>query len=209
MSAADVTVFAGRSRADGLSDLATSAEVANAVGRTDGLLIIDPLAFPWDSLGSYPDIPLVIDLSETSADDRKALAPVLDVLTVGDALLGERDSIDTLCDELGLPSLWAPDDLVVGEHVHAARGTKRCSIEERRILDRLGTDPALTILLLGVDELRGASGGLVEIVRRHVEEAGLEGVVVDTIWGIRIGPGEPLQRAVVALRSTNTPGQAP
>ena len=195
--------YSGRYRGDGLSDLIPGPDVASAVERAEGVLIADPLSFPWEYFDTDgPRVPMIIDTSACSPDDLMALRPVLERLTNSDAFLGDPETVELVSADLGLTSLWLSDDEDFLAHVRSSASTKLADVEERLILRRLSVNEDLVVIVIPGADIRGSRTGFADTVRRLCDVHG--GATVDTIWGIHPQPGEPVARAVVALRSSQS-----
>ena len=192
--------YSGRYPGEGLSDLTPGPFVVSAVDRAEGVLIADPLSFPWEHFDrDGPRVPMIIDTSACSPDDLIALRPVLQRLTNSDAVLGDPETVESVSADLGLTSLSLSDDDDFLAHVRSAGSAKMADVEERLILRRLSTDEDLVVIVIPGADIRGSRTGFADIVRRLCDAHG--GATVDTIWGIHPQPGRPVERAVVALRS--------
>jgi hypothetical protein len=192
--------YSGRYRGDGLSDLIPGPDVVSAVERAEGVLITDPLSFPWEHFDADgPRVPMILDTSACLPDDLMALRPVLVRLTNSDAFLGDPETVELVSADLGLPSLWLSNDEDFLEHVRSVGSAKLADIEERLILRRLSADEGLVVIIIPGADIRGSRTGFADTVRRLCDVH--EGATVDTIWGIHPQPGRPVERAVVALRS--------
>lgn len=197
MSSREIITYVGRYEGTGWTDESSGIDLIGAVAKARGLLIVDPMSFPWELLPEdEPACPMLVDISRCSDDDIRALVPVLHCLTPSDAILGDGARTHALCTRIGLPDLRTPPDLDVDAFVDQRTWSKRADVEERIIRRRLERDPSLTVRSIDGDHLRSA--GFETVVRELL--ADLEGSTVDTIWGIHPYPGRRLDRAVVALR---------
>lgn len=199
VTADGVLRYSGRYAGDGLSDLTPGPGVAAAVGGADGVLIADPLSFPWEHFETDgPRVPMIIDTSRCSPDDLMALRPVLETLTQSDVLLGDPETVELVSADLGLSSLWLSDEADFSEHVRSAASAKLADLEEKEIFRRLSTDEELVVIVIPGAEIRGWRTGFADVAQRLCDAH--DGATVDTVWGIHPHPGQPVERAVVALR---------
>ncbi len=195
--------YSGRFAGEGLSDLTPGPHVVSAVERATGVLISDPLSFPWEHFETDgPRVPMIIDTSACSPDDLTALRPVLERLTPSDAFLGDQETVELVSADLGLSSLWLSDDEDFLEHVTSARSTKLGDVEERMILRRLSEDEDLVVIVIPGADIRGSRTGFADTLSRLCDAN--DGATVDTVWGIHPHPGRPVDRAVVALRRSRS-----
>lgn len=191
--------YVGRFPGEGLSDVTPGPRVASVVEGAEGVLIADPLSFPWEHFeADGPRVPMIVDTSGCSPDDLMALRPVLERLTGSDALLGDQETVELVSADLGLRSLWLSGDEDFLEHVRSVGWAKLADVEERRVLRRLSADEDLIVIIIPGEDIRGSRTGFADTLRRLC--GANDGATVDTVWGIHPRPGRPVDRAVVALR---------
>lgn len=205
MTAPDIVVYAGSTGAPGIDDLTPGRMIATAVGRADGALILDPLSFPWEMFERPPRCPVGVNVTACTDADLRALLPAFDCLLASDVLLGERAVVDDVCHALGLPSLWADPDLDFAAYAASAATAKLCDLEEHLIVSDLAREPELVIVSVSGADVRSARTGVDELADRiRLDHGGLDGADLDSVWGVRSSPGAPLERAVLAFRSSQT-----
>lgn len=197
-----ITQFSGRAGGTNLTDTATGPEIRLIADRADGLVVSDPMSFPWEFfVDNPPRCPVVVDLTDCTTDDIVALTPALGCLTASDRLLGDPELVADVSGRLGLDDLWISRDTDLEEFAQKAGWSKRADVEERTIVSRLAKDPELQIVVVDGDTIRGASAGFAAVAIDLSEQ--LDGATIDTIWGIHPHPGQPLDRAVLAFRSAD------
>lgn len=183
-----------------LSDLMLGSDLRRAIDKAEGLVIEDPMSFPWSFfVDDPPRCPVVVDLATCSTDDLVALLPVLGCLTNTDAILGDPSIVREVCASLDLDDLWMSPEEDVAAFARSAAWAKRADIEERSILSRLAEDPALHVVVLHGDDLRRTPDGFAGLAIELSEQLG--GAIIDTVWGIHPIAGRPLDRVVLAFRS--------
>lgn len=204
MSALDLVTYGGSTSTTGFDDLTTGPELVSALEGADGLVVLDPMSFPWEAFDDAPHCPVVVDLSTCDDHDVIALMPVLAMLTPSDLLLGEQRRVQSVCAAIELPMIWGTK-ADIERHLVAKASSKTIDLQVRAIIDPLASDEAVTTVVLSGDEVRSWRRGflaLVDEVRdRHSELANTE---LAGIWGVHHRPGEQLERAVLAFR-TATP----
>lgn len=208
MSPLDVVTYVGSTSATGFDDLTPGPALAQAVARADGLVILEPLSFPWDAFETPPRCPVIVDLDDCSDHDVTALVPVLSILTPSDLLLGEKHRVERVCDALGLATIWG-QRADIDAHIETAARSKPLDVHVRMITDRFDTDD-VTIVILSGDEVRSARHGFPALVADvRDRNPTLTDAELDGIWGVHLLPGEPVERAVLAFRASPPPVHVP
>ena len=147
----DARRYAGRAGGPGVHDDLSGPATISALFEGTGVVIDDPVSFPWHLTGDAEDRePLLVDLRGCSSADMTALGPALAVLTRSDRVIATDLQRADLSDSLALPGevfLDAPPENP-GELLEQQRADKLVTHLLRDglapILEReLGIDPDL------------------------------------------------------------------
>jgi hypothetical protein len=193
--------FAGSLGSPGLKATMHPSALARALDGANAAIIEDPLSFPWEAFDADLDCPLIVDLAPCTEADRVALVPALTGLTLVDVIIdstypGSPDASHVATLVGATTELPAPVDGPL------LRTRKRMELTEREIVARVRRehDGDVHIASISGRAVRSQHGGI------HALTAGLSPADGDWsvvgLWGIRPQPGSPLDRAVIAYRST-------
>lgn len=135
-----VVRYVGRGGGDGIDDTLSGPETVAASFAGTGLIIDDPLSFPWH-LAELEDWrqPVLVDLRRCSERDLIALGEVLPVLAPADRLLVGPDQHDWAASVLHLPPACLVGD---SDETDAERGARR-AVKLRQALRREVLAPIL------------------------------------------------------------------
>lgn len=212
--------YAGR--LDG-GDSTPGQTLVSRLNSADIAYIDDPISFPWELIDVRSEsCPLVIDISECTADALTALVPVLSNITEYDIVTKRAqphsEAAQTFATLVGAtyqgegpvgPSPKSEKAMSQREASILRRATVEhdATAIDHADLDAVNTDPlspglpfdggALAIRVPGAT-IRTASHGFHALVNAMRSATGLSEVA--GVWGVRSEAGAPLDRAVIVLR---------
>jgi len=220
VSVRSIVRYCGRFEGPGEDDATPPAVIGTLAKDALVLAIDDPISFPWEPIIGALATPVLVDISGCSGDDRAALEPVLQLLTAADVIIdstGRRPRVEeivaTVADTAPPDHEWTP-----------RRVAKASLLAERRIAERLEHEygPVVTVDAVESDDpvemastlaaaVPTTSAIAVRLDARSLAPLGstealarslLKGCNRDRVagmWGIRPGPGHPLERALIVL----------
>lgn len=184
---ADTAVEPGTDGHITFGDTALPADLADAMQTSNGVVVLDPMSFPWNSIDLDIAPPVVVDLSTCTADDVVALRDVLSRLTPADTIIDSRDRSAVSLSETYQTRTTAPS---TGEwaDVHSEKQIMRF---DRAIAERAAHEVGDQVILYRVNPGELVSQG--QTVGDHLAEAAQTfNAHLVGVWGVHPRPGAPL-----------------